>query len=126
MTVFRKRISQVQLGFLFTATSIAAISADARPLGLDVSSYQGSPSWSSIAGARDFAFVKATEGATINDGSYNYNISHAKSAGVLVGPYHFAHPNLNSPGTESSHFWGIIGGDILADAKTLQPVLDFE
>jgi len=127
MTVFRNRSFRVQLALALTATSIAAIDARAsRPLGLDVSSYQGSPSWSSIATGRDFAFVKATEGATINDSSYSYNMSHAKSAGVLVGPYHFAHPNLNSPGTESGHFWSIINGNILADGKTLQPVLDFE
>ncbi|MDB6059461.1 MAG: hypothetical protein JWO95_3305, partial [Verrucomicrobiales bacterium] len=128
MTVFDKKTFRFQLGVALAAAGsmITLQEASARSLGLDVSSYQGSPSWSSIATGRDFAFAKATEGATINDGSYRYNISHAKSAGVLIGAYHFAHPNLNSPGTESSHFWSIINGDIVADGKSLQPTLDFE
>lgn len=120
----------VQFGLVLSVAFVASNAPQtvgARPVGIDVSSYQGSPSWSSAKSCGwTFGFVKATEGATINDSSYSYNISHAKSAGVYVGPYHFAHPNLNSPGTETSHYWSVVGGDILADGKTMQPVLDFE
>ncbi len=109
------------------AVSIISLNTFARPIGIDVSSYQGSPNWASIKSCGwTFAWAKATEGATINDGSYRYNINNAKANGVYVGAYHFAHPNLNSPGTESSHFWSIISGDIAKDGKSLQPTLDFE
>jgi hypothetical protein len=43
-----------------------------------------------------------------------------------MGAYHFAHPNLNSPGTEAGHFWSIISGDIAKDGKSMMPTLDFE
>src|SRR5690348_2122973 len=73
-----------------------------RPLGIDVSSYQGTPNWGSIKSCGwTFAWAKATEGVSINDGDYRYNINNGKSAGVYMGAYHFAHPNLNSPGSEA-------------------------
>ncbi|MEY2429175.1 MAG: hypothetical protein QOJ40_2060 [Verrucomicrobiota bacterium] len=98
-----------------------------RPVGIDVSSYQGSPNWGSIKSCGwSFAWAKATEGVSINDADYRYNINNAKASGVYVGAYHFAHPNLNSPSSEANHFWGVISGDIQNDGKSLQPVLDFE
>ncbi len=53
-------------------------------------------------------------------------MSNGKSAGVYMGAYHFAHPDLNSPGSEENHFWGVISGDVAKDGKSLQPMLDFE
>src|SRR3954471_2664796 len=127
MSVFRIPKSRIQPALIFSAAIALAQYAIARPVCIDVSSYQGSPNWASIRSCGwTFAWAKATEGATINDSSYRYNINNAKANGVYVGAYHFAHPNLNSPGTESSHFWSIINGDILADGKTMQPTLDFE
>ncbi|MGZ4987464.1 MAG: GH25 family lysozyme [Limisphaerales bacterium] len=112
------------LGLAFGAGSALA----SRPLGIDVSSYQGSGvNWSSVkSSGRSFAWAKATEGATTTDADFTINESHGKVAGVVMGAYHFAHPNLNSPGTEASHFWGVAGGYIKADGKTLQPMLDME
>ncbi|HWF20072.1 MAG TPA: GH25 family lysozyme, partial [Verrucomicrobiae bacterium] len=76
-----------------------------RPLGIDVSSYQGTPNWSSVRGSGIvFAWAKATESTTITDGDFAYNENNGKAAGVLMGAYHFAHPNLNSPGAEAGYF----------------------
>ncbi|PWU10336.1 MAG: hypothetical protein C5B50_25740 [Verrucomicrobia bacterium] len=98
-----------------------------RPLGIDVSSYQGSPNWSSVKGSGVvFAYAKATEGVSINDSSFAYNQNNGKSAGVYMGAYDFAHPNLNSPSSEVSHFWSVAGPYVKADGKTLMPMLDFE
>ena len=98
-----------------------------RTLGIDVSSYQGSPNWSSVRGSGIvFAWAKATEGTTISDGTFVNNENNGKAAGVFMGAYHFAHPNLNSPAAEASHFWGVAGGYIKADGKTFMPMLDFE
>jgi GH25 family lysozyme M1 (1,4-beta-N-acetylmuramidase) len=98
-----------------------------RPMGVDVSSYQGAPNWSSVkASGISFAWAKATEGASITDGSFTYNQNNGKAAGVYMGAYHFAHPELNSPSSEASHFWAVAGPYIKADGKTLMPVLDFE
>ncbi|MGZ5566368.1 MAG: GH25 family lysozyme, partial [Limisphaerales bacterium] len=102
-------------------------SAHARMTGIDVSSYQGTPSWSSIHNCGwGFGIAKATEGQTTDDPDFSYNMSNGKANGVYMGAYHFAHPELHSPSTESSHFWGVAGGTQLADGKTVSPTLDFE
>jgi autotransporter-associated beta strand protein len=99
-----------------------------RPLGIDVSSFQGgSVNWASVKGAGYiFAWAKATEGATVNDADYTVNANNGKAAGVIMGAYHYAHPELNSPSTEASHFWSIAGSKITADGLTLMPMLDIE
>src|ERR1700757_1304376 len=66
-----------------------------RPLGIDVSSYQGSGiNWGSVYsdGVR-CAFAKCTEGYDFFvDPDYGGNMSRGRSAGVQMGAYHFAHP----------------------------------
>ncbi|HWF17980.1 MAG TPA: GH25 family lysozyme [Verrucomicrobiae bacterium] len=98
-----------------------------RPLGIDVSSYQGQPNWSSVhGGGVVFAYAKATEGTGITDGDFVYNQNNGKAAGVYMGAYHFAHPNSASPGSEAGHFWGVAGPYVLNDGRSLMPTLDFE
>lgn len=94
-----------------------------RPLGIDVSSYQGSGvNWSGIA----FGWAKATEGTYFIDGDFTINESHAKAAGTHIGAYHFARPDLTSPGAEASYFWNQAGGYIKNDGKSAMPALDLE
>src|SRR5436305_4379901 len=64
--------------------------ADARPLGVDVSSFQGSVTWSSVKAAGvTYAWAKATEGVTLNDSTFTGNENNGKSAGLYMGAYHF-------------------------------------
>lgn len=99
-----------------------------RSLGVDVSSYQGGGiNWSSVKGAGiSFAWAKATEGTYDDDADFTINENNGKGAGVVMGAYHFARPDLDSPGTEASFFWSDAGGYIQADGKTLMPMLDME
>lgn len=61
--------------------------------GIDLSHYQGSPDWSKVAASgKKFVFIKATEGASLVDGSFAYNWTAAKAAGILRGAYHFFRP----------------------------------
>src|SRR5271166_2688319 len=58
--------------------------------GLDVSHYQGEIDWPSVAAAGyKFVYVKCSEGATYCDPDFRRNASSARSAGLLVGAYHF-------------------------------------
>lgn len=58
--------------------------------GVDVSSHQGTIDWDVIASQGiDFAFVKATEGSSHVDPSFQYNFESAQEAGLKVGAYHF-------------------------------------
>lgn len=63
--------------------------------GIDVSHYQGKIDWKKVAkeGNISFAYIKCTEGATIQDKCYQYNITEAKKYKISVGVYHFYRPN---------------------------------
>src|SRR5579884_2674997 len=98
-----------------------------RPLGIDVYEGQGQPNWSSVKGSGiSYAWAKATEGTYYQDPDYSYNQSHGRSAGLYMGAYHFARPDLDTPGAESSYFWNFANGYILNDGKTVYPALDYE
>lgn len=109
-----------------------------RPMGIDVSSYQGSSdsppttiNWTSVKSAGIyFAWAKATEGTGYIDADFIYNETHAKSAGVLIGAYHFAHPDTH-PGTagadsEAVYFWNEANNYVKSGGGYLVPMLDFE
>jgi lysozyme len=95
--------------------------------GIDVSNFQGYVTWSSVkADGADFAFAKATEGATFTDADFSGNMTRGKGAGMQMGAYHFARPENNCVSPESNHFWAVAGGKITADGKSLFPTLDLE
>jgi GH25 family lysozyme M1 (1,4-beta-N-acetylmuramidase) len=97
----------------------------ARVPGIDVSHWQGTINWSSVAAAgKQFAFTKATEGTTYVDPTVGTNTSGAQGAGVLVGVYHFAHPDTDTAAAEAQHF--IAAAAQYAGNGFLRPVLDLE
>jgi GH25 family lysozyme M1 (1,4-beta-N-acetylmuramidase) len=98
-----------------------------RPLGVDVSSYQDTPNWTSVRNSGIvFAWAKATEGTFYEDADFVYNETNGKTAGIYMGAYHFAHPDSYTPDAEASYFWNFAGNYIRGDTKTLMPQLDFE
>lgn len=66
--------------------------------------------------------LKATEGITFNDATYDPRSKAARAVGMRVGAYHFAHPE-NDPVMEAAHFCRAVGKLGRWDFK---PVLDFE
>ncbi|HTL31434.1 MAG TPA: glycoside hydrolase family 25 protein, partial [Tepidisphaeraceae bacterium] len=97
----------------------------ARTLGIDVSHYQGTINWASVAAdGKKFAFQKATEGISYVDPTVGTNTSGAKANGILVGVYHFAHPDTDTAASEAAHF--LSGAANYIKAGFLQPVLDLE
>jgi GH25 family lysozyme M1 (1,4-beta-N-acetylmuramidase) len=113
---------------LLAAALTASTAVAQRPLGIDVSSYQGSGiNWGSVRGGGiSFAWAKATEGTTFTDPDFGINQNNGKNAGVLMGAYHFARPNQDNPGSEAAHFWNVAHGFVLADGRTIMPMLDME
>lgn len=58
--------------------------------GIDVSKHNGKINWEKLKDEKlDFVFIKATEGKTRLDPTYQYNLKGAKSINVRVGAYHF-------------------------------------
>ncbi len=94
--------------------------------GIDVSHWQGDINWTKVynAGYR-FAFVKATEGVGFTDWYFHKNTDEGTDAGVLMGAYHFARPDLNNTGEEEAEYFLSIVGDYI-EAGYLRPVLDIE
>ncbi len=93
--------------------------------GIDVSHYQGSITWSSVASdGVDFAILKATESRKYTDPTFDFNDSQAALAGVPVGAYHVWTPSrsIDDAKAEANHFVHVVQptvGDVL-------PVLDME
>jgi len=127
--ISRKPVIFLNGALVLFISALATVTAQAqRPLGIDVSSYQSNNvNWASVkSGGYTFAWAKATEGVSINDADFGVNEANAKSAGVPIGAYDFAHPEDNTPLAESSHFWSIAENYIEADGKSLMPMLDYE
>ena len=90
--------------------------------GVDVSSYQGNIDWPVLAAQNiQFAFIKATEGATYVDEYFSYNLAQAQAAGLRVGAYHFF--SCASGGQEQADNFI---SEVRAHPGMLPPVVDFE
>ena len=98
-------------------------------LGVDVYSGNGTINWNSVhAAGYTFAYAKATEGVGYPDGEYlNYAVN-GVSAGVKMGAYHFARPDLNPTNAgaiaEANYFVSIASPYITS--CELPPALDLE
>ena len=98
--------------------------SDGMLKGVDISKWQGADF--NVDAAADFVICKATEGAGYVDPLCDKFYQQAKAKGKLLGVYHFARPDLNSPEAEAEWFvkniQGYIGKAILAlDWEWLDP-----
>lgn len=97
-----------------------------KPLGLDVSGWQGAVDWPAVrvAGA-SFAYVKATEGTGYLNPFFAQQYDGAASVGLLRGAYHFALPDRGGGAAQAAYLLDH-GGGWTPDGITLPPVLDIE
>lgn len=71
--------------------------------GVDVSSQNGTVNWRAIASAGyGFAYIKASEGDTDRDPSFQDNWGRSHVAGLVSGAYHYARPTPGSTGEEQA------------------------
>jgi GH25 family lysozyme M1 (1,4-beta-N-acetylmuramidase) len=104
------------LGFSLNAQTI---------MGIDVSSYEGTINWVSVkGGGYTFAFAKASEGVGLTDSYFVTNQVNGTKAGVVMGAYHFAHPENNTAVAEANYFLSVARPYI--KSCNLPPVLDLE
>ncbi len=118
-----------------------------RPLGVDVSYWQGTPTlenWTSVHDAgRTFAFARCThysqppesDAHGNPDPTFPTNMGRARAAGLLIGAYHYARPSIRDPQTEADFFvfyatqyWTQYApdGPNFISSGYLRPVLDLE
>lgn len=91
----------------------------ANTKGIDISKWQGDITFSKVASSTGFVIMKATEGYGYTDPKFKRNQQGLRNAGVPVGYYHFARPDLkNSAIREADWFLSEIGalrkGEVLA------------
>ncbi len=103
----------------------AAAPAGYPVTGIDVSHWQGSVDWASVASAgTKFVYAKSTEGISYADPNFAANLSGAKAQGIFAGAYHFGHPELGDPVGQADFFLSHAG--YARDGLTLPPMLDVE
>src|SRR5690349_11685784 len=127
----KKTIARITFALLLAIAPAACVNAQYQ-LGVDVSHYQGVIDWTTAHNAGvSFAFTKATEGVDFIDSNFTQNMTGAKAADVLIGPYHFARPDSfntdpNDAANEANDFVDAIAPYYTGPNLTLRPVLDLE
>lgn len=92
-------------------------------VGNDVAKYQGDIDFGVYKNNTNFLICKATEGVGYIDPKFTSNRDESRNAGIPLGFYHFARPDLgNQPDKEADYFLSIIGE--LREGKVLY--LDYE
>ncbi len=90
--------------------------------GVDVSHYQGEIDWEELSSQDiEFAFIKATEGSSYVDDTFEYNFKEARKAGLSVGAYHFFSFDSEAK-TQAENFIKTVE----PFEGMLPPVIDFE
>jgi lysozyme len=112
----------VAAGVAGGALALRASGSSYAVQGIDCASFQGNPTWSSVkSSGRSFAFEKATEGTTYTNPDFAGNWSRIKSAGLIRGAYHYAHPGTDA--TAQANFFYNTVKPVSGD---LQLALDLE
>jgi GH25 family lysozyme M1 (1,4-beta-N-acetylmuramidase) len=110
---------------LFKAASAPPPPTGGLAEGIDVSHWQGTINWSSVAAAgKRFAVMKATESTVYVDAQYAGWHSTARSVGIRVGAYHFAQPSTNAGDAVAEADWFVSHANITTG--DLVPALDLE
>jgi GH25 family lysozyme M1 (1,4-beta-N-acetylmuramidase) len=93
--------------------------------GVDVSAYQTITSWSQLESTVGFVVVKATEGRSYTSRTWRRYFAAARHAGLLVGSYHFAHPDQDAK-AQAAHYVSELQAAGWKSGRELPPVLDLE
>lgn len=91
--------------------------------GIDVSHYQGHIDWDAVVQHTEisYAYLKATEGASLVDDTYSRNLEEARRVGLSVGSYHFYRPNI-----DWKKQFNNLTSVVKAEEQDLVPIIDIE
>jgi len=92
--------------------------------GIDVSKYQGTINWTSVAGdGVKFAFVRVSDGTTYRDSQFAANWAGTRAAGITRGAYQFFRPGQD-PIEQAEILLDAVGRKL--EPTDLPPVIDVE
>ena len=91
--------------------------------GIDVSHYQGTIDWATVARQPEvgYVYLKASEGGNNQDSHYARNIREARRAGLKVGSYHFFRANVGAR-EQFRNFMDVVS----VRQQDLIPIIDVE
>jgi len=102
-----------------------SIELDREIYGIDISHYQGKINWGKVKKWErkkiSFVYIKATEGSTLIDPTYQTNFKEAKKTEILVGSYHF----FTTKSSIKTQFENFIQ-NVDKDKQDLIPLIDVE
>ena len=116
---------KITISCFLISFSIISITFCQDVLGIDVSNWQGNIDWEQVkADGYTFAWAKSTEGMTYTDPMFVNNMENGLNANVVMGAYHFARPDNNTPQEDAANFLNVASAYI--GNGFLPPVLDLE
>lgn len=91
--------------------------------GIDVSHYQGSIDWATVAKQSEvgYVYLKASEGQNNQDSQYARNLREARKHGLKVGSYHFFRANVSAQ-EQLRNFMSVVS----PKQQDLIPMIDVE
>ena len=97
---------------------------------MDVSHFQGTINWTTLATQKDFAIIKGTGSdgtppTNYLDSTFTTNANAARAAGIIFGTYHFANPDSPTSATAQADYM-IAHSGIAMENGNLPPMLDLE
>jgi GH25 family lysozyme M1 (1,4-beta-N-acetylmuramidase) len=111
---------------VLTLTIQAVFAQNGRPEGFDVSHNNPNVNWSNTkSNGAQFVYIKATDGTTYIDPSFNENYTGATNAGLIRGGYHTARPDSSSGAAQANYFLAH-GGGWTGDGITLPGALELK
>jgi GH25 family lysozyme M1 (1,4-beta-N-acetylmuramidase) len=111
------------LGPAFVSNALSPATA-ARATGIDIASYQGAPTWSSVySSGVQFMYAKATQSTNYIDPDFSGDMTGATAASVVAGAYDFADFTVD-PTAEANHF--LATASPYVGPGYLRPMLDVE
>jgi hypothetical protein len=105
---------------------LPAVSAWARPLGMDSTFDTPGDVWATAAQYVQFCCIKAGQGLNNVNDNYTAQMRNAQNAGLYTIPYYRCEPQLDDASSEAAQFWSIAGSAINAGGHNLSPALDVE
>ena len=113
------------ISVVYKASNVPKVTSDSIDYeirGVDVSSYQGTINWQTLANQNiAFAYIKATEGSSHVDSKFSTNWTNAQKTDLRLGAYHFM--SYESSGeTQAENFINTVP----KTSNMLPPVIDVE
>jgi lysozyme len=113
------------ISVMYKASKVPTVTSDSIDYeirGVDVSSYQGTINWQTLADQNiAFAYIKATEGSSHVDSKFSTNWTNAQKTSLRIGAYHFMSYETSGE-TQATNFINTVP----KTSGMLPPVIDVE